>query len=300
MFASPLKKKTMSKKEFQQLTNSLTTQKAGPPATPIVTTNTCQMSLPVTSGANGGIRGTNSGAVGADGGSRRASCASTCSSISSQRSFYINNSQDENAILDDDIYNISSTESPTLMATSMDSNRLLPSLSTISLLSLGRDQQYQQQYMDNNSSSTCSPELKKRTTAGGSSRPGSRTTSFSSHARASFHQQRHPQMYRRASQQQVQQAQQQQITIQIPETPHFGPTSVTSSPSGFILSQQQLPASLQRQHGFPPGLNRQNSSNTTTTTTATLTNGSSSPLLYPVGNNDEVPMTPLMLSNPGI
>lgn len=246
--------------------------------------------------------------------SRHASTSSSTSSIGAHRVIglqtsyqsYVNSA--ENAIIDDEEYDVSTRNdstplvSPNLLATSIDasSGRLLPSLSTISLLSLNRD---------NLDLMTSPNELKRKSM--------SRQTSFSSTARTApfqIHQQRHQQYYNNSSYAQSrrtsQQFPQQPIPINnhngmTPDTPTFGPTSLANSPSGFFLSQQQLPNSLQQQRHAFPNMPRHNSntgvqqlqqqSQQQPSQPAPLVTGNMSPFLTPIPG-EQVPMTPLTLS----
>jgi hypothetical protein len=289
--------------------------------------------------------------------SRSSSCSSSASFSSPSRPYnlmssgaHVNSIDNEVAVIDDyDMMRSSSSsnnnnnlnnggisESPQILATSVENSGeiLLPSLSTISLLSLSREQQQQ-----------CSDAEAKR-----------KPPSFSRSRVSSFHHhQRHPstsiylQNRRSSTQQQQQVAMQspqsnttQPININYgsgePDTPKLGPVSLANSPSNFYLGNtQQLPASLQsrqqqqqqQQHGFP-GIIRNNSGTFSTQQYHTLQQhqyqqqyqlqqqsqsqqlpqlpqlmtGNMSPVLEPVGGDGDgegdVPMTPLLLSQPAL
>lgn len=95
--------------------------------------------------------------------------------------------------------------------------------------------------------------------------PKKRNTSFSHSRVSSFHNQQRYQQFLRNSPIQSE-----------PETPNFGPTSLNNSPSNFNLNSRNFI--------------RSNS------TLQPIKTGYTSPSLIPINDND-IPMTPLMLSN---
>ncbi|KAH3674171.1 hypothetical protein WICMUC_003412 [Wickerhamomyces mucosus] len=195
-------------------------------------------------------------------------------------------------------------KSPNLMDSNLESISLLPSLSTISLLSLNKEHDPQAPSSplhsnSNNINSTTGKEIKSRTSSFSTTNP--------------YRKQRHPSFTSNYYQQHVRKSSfnntfREPIPIlQKPQTPLITPSSLNNSPSGFYLNQT-LPSSLQSQKGFSVYSNLNNNTNITTDNNSNNNNDNgnndlqiqiqtlsvNSPNLQPV--HSDIPMTPLTLN----